>query len=107
MAFPVIGDLAAGRPLLTEDKIRAWLLSFRAGDADDPRVQRRMVNTFINAIYLYDDRLVIGFNYTAPGSGDRATLTLAEADALIAQVWRKKPPHLYGAGVLLFITMLR
>ena len=76
---------AAGRPLLTEDKIRAWLLSFRVGDADDPRVQRRMVNTFVNAIYLYDDRLVIGFNYTAPGSGDRATLTLAEADALAGE----------------------
>ena len=51
------------RPLLTEEKIKFWLCKFREGDLKDPDHRQRLVDSFVNAIYLYDDRFVITFNY--------------------------------------------
>lgn len=43
-----------------EDLI-SWLKSFQ-GDALDLDYQKKMIDTFINAIYLYDDKVIICFN---------------------------------------------
>ena len=51
------------RPFVSEDKVRFWLHKFREGDLRNPEHRQRLVDSFINAIYLYDDRLVITFNY--------------------------------------------
>ena len=50
-------------PYVSEDKIRFWLYKFREGDAQDPEHRQRLVDSFINAIYLFDDHFVITFNY--------------------------------------------
>ena len=44
------------------DELREWLASFRDGGCLDPEYQKRIINTFINAIYLYDDKVVIYYN---------------------------------------------
>ena len=38
--------------------------------------QKRLIQTFINAVFVYDDRIVLTFNY----SGDDRTITLNEID---------------------------
>ena len=43
-------------------------------DADDADVRKKLIETFINSVYIYEDRIMIAFNY----SGDRNTLTLEE-----------------------------
>ncbi len=48
---------------VSEDKIRFWLHKFREGDLQDPEHRQRLVDSFINAIYLFDDHFVITFNY--------------------------------------------
>lgn len=50
-------------PYVSEDKIRFWLHKFRDGDCQDPEHRQRLVDSFINAIYLFDDHFVITFNY--------------------------------------------
>jgi transposase-like protein len=60
------------RPFVSEDKVRFWLHKFREGDLSDPEHRQRLVDSFINAIYLYDDRFVITFNYKE----DSKTVTL-------------------------------
>lgn len=40
----------------------AFLRSFKHGDFFDDDFRRRLINTFINCIYLYDDKVVIYFN---------------------------------------------
>lgn len=47
---------------LTTDEVIAWLRSFCTGDLSDPEFRRNIIDTFINSIYLYDDRLVIFYN---------------------------------------------
>lgn len=60
---------------LTPDIIYYSLSRMRSYDPDDPALRSKLIDTFVNAIYLYDDKLVIGFNYTSEGSPARVTLS--------------------------------
>lgn len=46
----------------TEDQIKAWLRKFCEGDPLDPAFRRKIIDVFINSIYLYDDKLVVFYN---------------------------------------------
>lgn len=63
---------------LTRDHILFFLQSMRDKDINDPECQKQLIDTFVNAIFLYDDKLVITFNY----SGDNRTITLADINTL-------------------------
>ncbi len=52
------------KPEITEDKIRFWLYSFKAGDINDPAFGIRLINTFIHSIYIYEDHMLIVYNFT-------------------------------------------
>jgi len=47
---------------LTETEVRAWLRSFTKGDPLDEDFRRRIIDVFINSIYLYDDRVLMFYN---------------------------------------------
>ena len=47
---------------LTKKEVTAWLQTFSKGDLMDPDFRARIVNTFINSIYLYNDKVVIFYN---------------------------------------------
>ena len=58
---------------LERDQIVWFLERFRDGDVNDEAFRAFLVDTFLNAVYLYDDdKLVLVFNY----SGDNNTVTL-------------------------------
>jgi len=48
---------------VTEEFIRFWLLRFRKLDMSLKDQRQALVDTFINSIYLYDDKVLITFNY--------------------------------------------
>jgi hypothetical protein len=52
----------ASKRRLTEKEITAWLKSFCKGDLLDEAYQRRIIDLFVNAVYLYDDKTVIYYN---------------------------------------------
>ena len=43
------------KPLLNESRIRYWLTSFKSGNVDDEDYQRRVIDTLVNSVYVYDD----------------------------------------------------
>lgn len=47
---------------LTEKEALSWLKTFCDGDPSDNDFRRRLVDTFINAVYVYDDRIIIFYN---------------------------------------------
>ena len=58
---------------LERDQIVWFLERFRDGNVEDETFRTFLVDTFLNAVYLYDDdKLVLVFNY----SGDNNTVTL-------------------------------
>ena len=57
-----------------------WLLRFRKLDMTQPEQRQALVDTFINAIYLYDDKVLITFNYK------EGTETVAFGEAVKAEI---------------------
>lgn len=47
---------------ISKDEIVAWLKSYCNGDFTDVDFQRRIIDAFVNSIFLYDDKIVIYYN---------------------------------------------
>lgn len=65
---------------LTREHILFFLHKMRDKDLNDREVQKQLIETFVNSIFLYDDKIIITFNY----SGDNRTVTLSDLDSLSA-----------------------
>lgn len=60
-------DLDLSRLQLVDDErsaneIFAWLKEFCQGDPNDEAYRQRIIDTFVNAVYVFDDRLLIYYN---------------------------------------------
>jgi transposase-like protein len=62
--------------LLTEEKIIFWISRFKDGDITDKTYQRAIIDIFVNAIYLYDDRIVLTYNFKS----DSRTISLTDIE---------------------------
>lgn len=51
------------RPMLDRDQIKFWFHRFRKMDVSLPENRRRLVDSFVNSIILYDDRIEFYFNF--------------------------------------------
>ena len=65
------------KPIVTREQITCWLEHFRTFDTNKFEHRRRFIDTFVNRIFLYDDKMVITFNYN---KGTK-TITFAELEA--------------------------
>ena len=74
-----IAEEKLAKPKVTEEFIRFWLLRFRKLDMSLKDQRQALVDTFINAIYLYDDKVLITFNYK------EGTETVAFGEAVKAE----------------------
>lgn len=54
-------------PVIPEEIVRGWLLSFRSGDKDDPVFRKRLVETFVSDITVGPEEIVITYNTTQKG----------------------------------------
>ena len=70
-----IAEEKLAKPKIKEEFIRFWLLRFRKLDMSLKDQRQALVDTFINSIYLYDDKVLITFNYKV----GTQTITFEEA----------------------------
>ena len=76
-----IAEEKLAKPKVTEDFIRFWLLRFRKLNMNQKDQRQALVDTFINAIYLYDDKVLITFNYKE----GTQTVTFGEATEVVSE----------------------
>lgn len=79
----------AAHPILTKEQISFFLHRYRETDVNNPLERQRLIDCFVNAVFLYDDKLVLTFNY----KDGTKTISLAElesSDAFGASVPGKK-----------------
>ena len=76
-----IAEEKLAKPKVTEEFIRFWLLRFRKLDMSLKDQRQALVDTFINAIYLYDDKVLITFNYKE----GTQTVTFGEASEIASE----------------------
>ena len=89
-----IADEKLKKPSFNEDFIRFWLLKFRKFDISQQKQRKALIEIFVNAIFLYDDRILITFNYKD------GTQTVRFEDTLTADSAEEKSSDLSSlAGV--------
>ena len=76
-----IAEEKLAKPKIKEEFIRFWLLRFRKLDMSLKDQRQALVDTFINAIYLYDDKVLITFNYKE----GTQTVTFGEATEVASE----------------------
>ena len=78
-------------PILTREQIAFFIYRFRKIDRTKKEQRQSLIDSFVNAVYLYDDKVILTFNYREGGK----TITLKEiegSDLLSSSaVWRKRP----------------
>lgn len=67
----------AAHPILTKEQISFFLHRYRETDVNNPLERQRLIDCFVNAVFLYDDKLVLTFNYK---DGEK-TISLAELES--------------------------
>lgn len=86
------------KPLLTKERIMYWLASFKKGDINDIEYQRRVIDTLVNSVYLYDHgdkgrKIVLTFNISGAN-----TLTIECSD-----IEGITPPNNANPNTLFFV----
>ena len=66
---------------MTMNALLHFLLKFRVLDMSKQSHRQRLIDTFVNRIYLYDDKLVITFNH----KDGAETITLNDIEAALAE----------------------
>ena len=61
--FAIKQEKAKTTNLISREEIENYLRSYLGKDMSDPEVRRLIVNTFIREIILYDDKIIITYNY--------------------------------------------
>ena len=51
------------KPRITEEQLRFFLEKFRKMDVANQAQRKMLIDTFVNAIFLYDDKVVLTYNF--------------------------------------------
>lgn len=51
------------KPRLTKEQVLFFLHRFRALDTTKQEQRQRLIDSFVNAVYVYDDKIILTFNY--------------------------------------------
>ena len=96
-----IAQLQLERRKFTKKEIVDWVSRYKDGNINDPDYRREIIDTFVNSVFVYDDKLILTYNYK-DGS---QTLTLQEIKAALSSdltgMCPPKKKHTLW-GVLLF-----
>ena len=64
------------KPLLTREQIAFFIYRFRKFDVTKREQRQRLIDSFVNAVYLYEDKIILTFNY----KDGTKTITLAAVE---------------------------
>ena len=87
-----IADEKLKKPSFNEKFIRFWLMKFRKFDISQKKQRKALIEIFVNAIFLYDDWMLLTFNYKD------GTQTVRFEDTLTADSAEEKSSDLFGSA---------
>lgn len=64
------------KPKLMRDYMEHCFSQFQYGDPSDREFQKRLIDTFVNAVFVYEDKLLLTYNY----QHSTQTITLKEVE---------------------------
>ena len=86
------------KPKYTKEQIVSWIGQFKYGDVNSREYQKRIIDTFVNSLYLFDDRLVITYNF----KGGTETITLKDVEAVYgSDLKAMSPPSIIKGAIIM------
>lgn len=73
------------RRIVTKPQIVYWISSFKGGNIESEEYCQQLIDTFVNSVFVFEDRIVITYNY----SGDNNKVTVSDLD--LSSPPRKSP----------------
>lgn len=64
------------RRIISKEQSIYWISGFKGGDISSEKYRQQLIDTFVNAVFVFDDKIVITYNY----SGDNNTATISDLD---------------------------
>ena len=74
----------------TVNEVRFFLNQFRKGDVNDLKYRQALVDTFVNKIYLYDDKMAVLYN-TQDSHSDVTIDDLSSSRAVLVDLMGVEP----------------
>ena len=69
------------KPALSREQILFWFEQFRHGDVNSTAYQRQIIDTFVDSVYIFDDRVALNFNFKDTSQIVTREEVLGSADA--------------------------
>ena len=76
--------------------MRFWFEKFRKSDMRDMEHQRQIIDTFVNSVYVFDDRIVLNFNFTDDSK------TISREEVLGSSAVENAPPKKHRRFVRIY-----
>ena len=97
-----IAQAQLARPKYTKEQIVDWISQFKYGNINDPDYQKQIIETFVNSVYLYEDRLILNYNY----KNGTETFSLDEVNEAFGSDLKKfAPPRSASERVRIFLCI--
>ena len=71
-----IAKESIARRIISREQIIYWISSFKDGDITSEKYRQQLIDTFVHAVFVYDDKIVMTYNY----SGENNTATISDLD---------------------------
>lgn len=65
-------------PKVKKEHVIYWLQKFKDGDVNDIEYQRKIINSFINEVKVFENKIIISYNYS--GQNSQNTLSISNTD---------------------------
>ena len=86
-----IAQESINRPMLDRDQIKFWFHRFRKMDVSNPENRKRLIDSFVNAVVLYDDRVEFHLNFKK-GAKSLTLKELKESSDMLGSLPPEKRP---------------
>ena len=73
-------QLQLERRKFTKEEIVEWISKYKYGNINDLDYRKEIIDTFINSVFVYEDKLVLTYNY----KDGTETLTLQEIESILS-----------------------
>ena len=91
------------KPKLTREQMTAWFEQFRHGDPENRDFQKRLIDTFVNSVYVFDDKLVLTYNY----QHGTQTISLDEIESALSSDFDGATPPLEMSAAAVTVPLGR
>ena len=98
-----IAKESIARRIISREQIIYWISSFKDGDITSEKYRQQLIDTFVHAVFVYDDKIVITYNY----SGENNTATISDLDLSSPPNFRNPPRDRWVMGGIFYYSKKR